>query len=282
MRATDQTNPLISAAELNAKLGQKDTKVFDIRGHWGDPPQSCFEHYQQAHIPGAIYLDWTEHFLAPNVALRLAPICSREEAQRTFKSLGISAKDLVVLYDDYHHMLAGRIWWSMRYWGFTRVMILNGGWHYWRSQNLPISTQENHAASAGTFTVSEQAHLRASIENVENRHFNTRLLDGRGPVGYAGDPADSRSGHIPGAINLPYSSLLDPKTGLFIDHESRVDLLTNTLGDISNQSIISSCGSGYAGTVLLVALMAAGIEAPLFDGSIAEWKQDFSRPLEQG
>ena len=72
-----------------------------------------------------------------DVALALASVADEAGAAQAFRALGIDGGDLVVLYDDYRHMLAGRIWWAMRLWGFAEVRVLNGGWGYW-SPNAKI------------------------------------------------------------------------------------------------------------------------------------------------
>ncbi|MBX2848040.1 MAG: hypothetical protein KTR16_06960 [Acidiferrobacterales bacterium] len=282
MSAIQHSPPLICANELQTVLGNSDIKVFDIRGAWGSPPSSSYDDYKQGHIPGAVYLDWLTLFVETGLPIGLASVVSREGAQQAFKSLGICRDDTVVLYDDYHHMLAGRVWWAMRYWGFERVKVLNGGWRHWSALKLPSSDQTSQPASAGDFVVREQPHLRVEVDGIINRSVDTMLLDGRGAIGYGGKQGDPKTGHVPGAINVPYSSLIDADTHLFKSTDEMEDVLKNILSDYEHADIISSCGSGYAGTVLLLALKQLGIDAPLFDGSFAVWKQDDARAIEQG
>ncbi|MCW9034557.1 MAG: rhodanese-like domain-containing protein [Rhodospirillales bacterium] len=284
MSIVNDGSPLISANELKEMLGEENIKIFDIRGKWGSPPTSSHDDYAKGHIPGAIYLDWVTHFLEPNTPVNLASVASQAQAQDEFKVLGISPNDTVVLYDDYHHMLAGRIWWAMRYWGFLNVKVLNGGWNHWSAENLPISVDINivEAIDEGAFIVSQQSHLRASVEEVKNRPDNVSLIDARGPINYQGNPSDPRSGHVPGAINLPYSDLLDTETGLFKDAKSLESVFNETLQGKGKANLITSCGAGYAGTVSLLALKAMGIEASLFDGSFSVWKENGALPIEQG
>jgi thiosulfate/3-mercaptopyruvate sulfurtransferase len=274
-------SPLISVAELNALLSNENVKVFDIRGKWEDPPASYAKDYEEAHIPGAIYLDWTRYFLTQGMPIGQAPVAPKEQAQEDFKQLGISANDTVVLYDDYHHMLSGRVWWAMRYWGFTNVRVLNGGWKHWLNDGLRTS-QAIATPKQGSFTVNEQPQLLADIEDVRDRNDDTHVIDARGPINYTGKPEDPRTGHIPGALNVPYSSLLDAETGLFKDKETLRELLATHFDLTSEMNFISSCGSGYAGTVFLLAMKLIGIDAPLYDGSFSEWKSYNNLPIEQG
>lgn len=281
MSAINDSSPLISAVELNDMLSREDVKVFDIRGRWGSPPTDYYDDYVKGHIPGAVYLDWTTHFLAQGLPIHLAPVASKAHAQKSFEVLGISSEDTVVLYDDYHHMLAGRVWWAMRYWGFSNIKILNGGWTQWNASGFSTST-DIHNYHAGTFNVSEQAHLRASIYDVKNKRENTYLFDARGPINYGGNPSDPTTGHIPGAINIPYSSLLDAETNIFKDESSLTAILGTALEEFDKVHLISSCGSGYAGCVLLIALQTLGVKASLYDGSFSEWKKDGTLKIEQG
>jgi thiosulfate/3-mercaptopyruvate sulfurtransferase len=281
MLFNNNNSPLVSASELNEVLGDESLKVFDIRGKWGDPPTSFHDDYLQGHIPGAIYLDWTQRFLTQDMPIGLAPVASKEQAQKDFEMLGISANDTVVLYDDYHHMLAGRLWWAMHYWGFSNVKVLNGGWKHWSSSNFPISTEQSTPAK-GHFDVNEQASLRVDTKQVRVRDGQTHLIDARGPINFAGDPSDKATGHIPRAVNVPYSSLLDETTGLFKDDESLEAVVSQRLDIQEGDAVISSCGSGYAGTVMLIALKQLGIDASLYDGSFSEWKRQPNALIEQG
>ncbi|MGI9504367.1 MAG: sulfurtransferase, partial [Geminicoccaceae bacterium] len=183
--------------------------------------------------------------------------------------------------DDYHHMLAGRIWWAMRYFGFDNVRILNGGWPAWQAKGFPVSTAEPTVA-AGTFEPEIKEHLLISLDAFLQQKDQALVWDARGSEGYRGRPDDDRTGHIPGVMNLPFRSVLDEETGFFKDDGALARLFDDDSPGWRQRRIISSCGSGYAGTVLLVALKQLGVDASLFDGSFAIWKQDPKRPIEQG
>ncbi len=276
---SDYYSPLIDANQLKKTL---DTvKIFDVRGRWSPQPLASIDAYNKAHIPGAIFLDWTTHFLQADVPTNLAAVAKKAKAQQAFKDLGICKDDTIVLYDDYHHMLAGRVWWSMRYWGFNNVKVLNGGWNNWVKQRFETSDVVPKI-TPGSFVVNQQAHLKSSLNEVVNRNNDVCLLDARGPVNYQGDSTDPRSGHIQGAINVPFSEMLDEATGLFKDKKSLENLFKQQIVNYSDSDIIASCGSGYAATVVLLALKSMDIEAPLFDDSFSVWKQDESLPIEQG
>jgi thiosulfate/3-mercaptopyruvate sulfurtransferase len=275
-----EDSPLVSAQYVLDHLEDPQVKFFDVRGVWGDQPGALTEQYMQGHIPHAIYLDWTQELITTTTAIADAPVPDIKNAHQSFQNLGISAEDTVVLYDDYDHLFASRVWWVMRYFGHPGVKILDGGWPNWQAKGYPVST-ENHTPEAGDFLPKEQHHLRVDAHEVLNRSNDTILVDGRSVESYTGLAGDARSGHIPGAINIPFKSLLDGHSGLFIDDQSLKQLFSKAGIDSQKATVMSSCGSGYAGSVILVGLKKIGIEAPLYDGSFSEWKKDPDRPVEQ-
>jgi len=287
MTKASNNTPLISVMQLQELMHQPQIKLFDVRGTWSGSREEALTEYLQGHIPRAQFLDWKTHFLQQGVPTNLAAVVTPDEALASLQQLGISADDHVVLYDNYHHMLAGRIWWSLRYLGFKSVHVVEGGWHQWQQAGLAVTTGDELREdgeveqSIQTQFLTPREHLRIDLEHLINVKETSSLIDARGPVGYSGQADNERTGHIPGAINVPFRSVLDEKTGLFKSNVEIETILTEHFGDFRKQSIISSCGSGYAGTVILLALQRIGIEAPLYDGSFAEWKQDSNRQIEQ-
>lgn len=275
-----ENSSLISAKDLANLIIQNKVKIFDVRGTWKSQARSLYNDYLTEHIPGAVFLDWTKYFIEQDVTLNLASVASFTGATESFIELGIHRDDLVILYDDYHHMFAGRLWWAMRYWGFKNVRVLNGGWSYWKSQGLPTSTDVPQITK-GSFQPQCHSDLCISLEKFLNEKEHAYVIDARGAENYAGKPEDARSGHIPGAVNIPFKLLLDEKTGLFLSLENIQHIFNRIIPKWPTTAIISSCGSGYAGTIPLLALHNLGIESCLFDGSSAVWKQDPSRKLEQ-
>ncbi|WP_299775504.1 sulfurtransferase [uncultured Tateyamaria sp.] len=276
----DAHSPLISAEQLSRLLDAPDVKLFDVRGTWSTPARALPEDYATGHIPGAAFLDWTEHFIAQDVAPGLADIADEDLATRSFATLGINADDLVVLYDSSSHMQAGRIWLAMRHWGFTNVRVLNGGWTHWTAQGLPVSTKPTVYAP-GTFAPSLHPGLKIDLDEFLDQQDMSCVIDARGPANFAGKPEDPRTGHIPGALNVPFSAMLDLETGLFLHHAGIKATLTELAPAWNAKPLIASCGSGYAATVVLLALDQIGAFGTLFDGSFAVWKQDPTRPVAQ-
>lgn len=279
-KVINSPSSLIQAEQLEGLIAEPTVKLFDLRGTWGTPARALPEDYEEGHIPGASFLDWTKHFVEQDVAIGLASVANKTGAEQAFRALGINQGDLVVLYDDNSHMLAGRIWWAMRHWGFADVRVLNGGWKYWLAQNKPVS-KESRAFKKGTFQPQKQDGLLVTLDTFLKEQDQHCVIDGRGSANFAGKPGDPRTGHIPNSLNVPFSSVLDPDTGLFLDPKTASAVLDEKAPEWRETPIIASCGSGYAATVILLALSELDRPATLFDGSFGIWKQDPDRAVEQ-
>lgn len=282
MNSSADLSPLISAFELNELAGHPEVKIFDVRGVWGRP--SLHDEYLAGHVPGASFLDWRDEFVEKKVPINLASVADAEGAQQSFKHLGINEGDTVVLYDDRYHLFACRIWWAMSYWGFdsSKVKVLDGGWSHWKSLGLPASTESHIAISAGNFQVRYNDNaLRIGLDEMIVARKDSCVIDARSESGFRGNADDPRSGHIPGSINIPYTSVLDENTGQFLDPDSIVATLNQLAPRWRQSPLVSTCGAGYAASVLTLALRLAGGNARLFDGSFSVWKQDLSRIVEQ-
>ena len=272
--------PLISADELKTVIDAPNVKIFDVRGTWASPARALPGDYDAGHIPSAVFLDWTQHFITQDVAPGLAAIAGEAEVRASFMALGINEGDLVVLYDASSHMHAGRIWLAMRHWGFENVRVLDGGWINWKNLGMQVSTVSS-VPGTGNFVPKYVPGLKLDLEEFLALHDSACVIDARGAANYAGNPDDPRSGHIPGALNVPFSAMLDPDSGTFLDADTIVKVLDERAPGWASKPLIASCGSGYAATVVLLALAMIDKAGILFDGSFAVWKQDPDRPVAQ-
>ncbi len=274
-------SPLISADLLLEVQDDPSIKIFDVRGTWSSPARGLPEDYAEGHIPNAVFLDWTQHFIALGAAPGLAAIANESEARQSFSNLGISADDLVVLYDGSSHMHAGRIWLAMRHWGFTNVRVLDGGWLNWVAKGLPVSSDAK-LPTVGAFEPVLHPGLKIDLDVFLAAKAEACVIDARGAANFAGNEEDPRTGHIPGALNVPFSAVLTSDTGEFLADADIRKTLDHLAPEWTSKPLIASCGSGYAATVILIALAKIGEKGTLFDGSFTEWKQDPNRPVAQG
>jgi thiosulfate/3-mercaptopyruvate sulfurtransferase len=277
--------PLVNSAWLEANLDQQRVRILDVRGRH---PSSSLPHakrveYADGHIPGAIFIDWEKDFVdvADPVPYQIA---SSDAFARRAGELGINQGDLVVTYDDYYGIFAARVAWSFRFFG-AEARVLDGGWRSWLDEGRPTAAAVVERPAA-TFTTRVRTPLRRSLGDVEAALVNgATLVDARPRHLYLGEPGAAGTGHIPGALSLPYQELVDGATGLFATPAAIGRLLRDAGVDPARppRELIATCGTGVSATVALIALELAGVHgAGVYDGSFSEWSADPARPIEYG
>lgn len=284
---TQPPGPFVDAAWLERNLDDRNLRVIDTRGRVpasGERPVSLRDAFEQAHIPGAQFVDWFDDFvdIDDDVPNQLAgPVRFEAAASR----LGIDEETLVVAYDDYHSIFAGRIWWAFRAMGHDRVRVLDGGLTSWRAEGRALEQTERRLP-ARRFVARPRPQLRWTIEQVAERSAATVLVDARSRERFEGRAGDLVPGHVPGAVNAPYAELVGADGLLRPVEELRAVLLRAGIDpDAPPASIVASCGSGISASVPLLALEVlapgAGAHAAVYDGSWAEWSRS-GRPIETG
>ena len=201
---------------------------------------------------------------------------SAEQFGRDVGALGVSNSATVVIYDAGGWVAAPRAWWMFLCYGHRDVRILNGGLKKWRAEGRPVQSGEVTAKPA-TFKAGYDAKRVRSIEqmiaNVKSRA--EQVIDARAADRFEGRAAEPRpgirSGHIPGALNLPYNNLFDAATGTMKPLDDLKKAFAGAGVDTA-KPIVTSCGSGVSAAVLTLALYRLGVEnTALYDGSWSEW-----------
>ncbi len=208
------------------------------------------------------------------------------EFERAVEQMGISSEDLVVVYGQTGiAMAACRVWWMFRAFGHENICILNGGLPAWEKAGLTVTTGTPPHATPGRFksrftpalVKSRAAELATAMQKP-----GVCVLDARSAERFAGTAPEPRpglaSGHIPGSVNIPFPSLLDPATGKM---KSSAELRP-LFGDAERaDEVIVTCGSGITACVLAFGFYRINKRlATLYDGSWADWgRKENSMPI---
>jgi thiosulfate/3-mercaptopyruvate sulfurtransferase len=215
-----------------------------------------------------------------------AQVAPPEKIAALFGGLGIGDDTIVVAYDDWFSMYAGRLLWVLRYYGHEGARILNGGLLAWQAEGRPISAEVPSYAPA-SFTPNPQPALRRTADQVLAGLGSDRLLiDARSDKEFRGEESRAaRGGHIPGAVNVFYQGLVSGPNQTYASPEElreRFAAAGIDLGSVEEREVVAYCNGGVSATPAALALeIATGKRVALYDGSWNEWGNDEGKPLER-
>lgn len=276
---------LISVADLAARLHDPAQhpalRIVDVRASLSDP-QAGRRLYREGHLPGARHLSLDDDLAGPvHEHGGRHPLPDLERFAATLEALGVGDAHEVVAYDDAGGMFAARLWWLLRYGGFERVRVLDGGLSAWTAAGLPL-TQELPDHPPATMTLTARPGLVVSMDEVKAALAdpNLRLFDARAPERYRGEvePLDKKAGHIPGALNKPFAENLEG------GHFKPPEALRARFAEAETaDEVILYCGSGVSAAHNVLALEEAGITgAKLYVGSWSDWSSYGENPVATG
>ncbi len=269
----DDPRTLVSTDWLAAHLKDPDLRLIDASWYLPDAGRSALAEYHAAHVPGARFFDLDEIADTRSALPHMAP--PPEKFISRMRAMGIGDGHQVVVYDGAGLFSAARVWWTFRLMGKFDVAVLDGGLPKWRAENretedMPPVLRDRH------ITVSRQNHLIKDVTQVAHaaKLREAEIIDARAAPRFRGEMPEPRpglrAGHIPGAKNVPYASLLNPDGTLKPAPELRA--VFEAAGVNLAKPAITSCGSGVTAAVLSLALERIGHRNhALYDGSWAEW-----------
>lgn len=277
------TTPLVTTEWLAQHLHDANIRLVDIRGHVAPastPPPHYFSHraeYDQSRLPNAVFVDWTKDIVLPGS--RSLDIATPAAFAALMGQLGIGDETYVVIYDDADGMFAARLWWALRYYGHEAVSVLDGGWKKWTAEGRVVTT-DLPTITPAVFTARPQPSLRVTADDLLHSDDERVLVDVRSLREFQGeDSRAARSGHIPNAIHLPRSALVQAD-GTMLPVTDLTARFAAAGVALKAPSIVTYCNSGVSASYTLLALAAAGADhVALYDGSWKDWGNNPALPI---
>jgi thiosulfate/3-mercaptopyruvate sulfurtransferase len=269
----DDPKTLVSSGWLAAHLADPDLRVLDASWYLPGSGRDARADYASAHIPGARFFDIDEIADHRSALPHMAP--PPEKFISRMRAMGVGDGHQVVVYDGSGLLSAARVWWTFRLMGKVDVAVLDGGFPKWQAEGRPVEDmapvlRDRH------ITVQRQAGLVKDVTQVahSSKLGEAEIIDARSAARFRGEAAEPRpglrAGHIPGAKNVPFATLLQQDGTL----KPVADLRAAFQGagvDLAKPAI-TTCGSGITAAILSLALERIGHRNhALYDGSWAEW-----------
>lgn len=281
MHVSSRDRVLITAEELMERLESSDPPaVLDVR--WRLDQTDGRTAFAEGHIPGAVYVSLADELTDHELTGRgRHPLPSGAALQSAARRWGISSGQPVVVYDDWHRAGSARAWWVLSAAGLSDVRILDGGLAAWRAAGGELRPGDERPR-AGDVTIVHRDLYRGALATLTADEIAAgavgTLVDARAPERFRGEiePVDPVAGHVPGAVNVPSTSLLGDG-GAFLDDGALRDRFAGLDGAVGVY-----CGSGVTAAVVLAALAATGIDAALFPGSWSQWSSETGRAVARG
>jgi thiosulfate/3-mercaptopyruvate sulfurtransferase len=289
-----EPNALISTDALSRELGGDNLRVFDCTTYLEPPPPGADDPYiavpgrssfETAHIPGADFLDIQGEFSDNATRLRfMMPQVAQLEA--AFGRHGIGASARVVLYSIGTMIWATRVWWMLKALGFDGAAVLDGGFDQWLSEGLPVEHGPAKGYPPAVFAAKPRPGRFVDKQRVlsASRDPDFVIVNALGPQFHQGFEPNryGRPGRIPGSVNVPAASLVDPQSKTFTTLDDAAAKFA-AAGVGKDRHIIVYCGGGISATVDLFLLHQLGFDdLTLYDGSMGEWAKDPALPIETG
>lgn len=260
----------ISPEALKEKLNDKQLIILDTR-----LPQI----YRQGHIKNAVNFPVGLTYHNQNVN---GKISQPEITQENFRKHGLEKNSEVVVYDNGDLVDAARLFWLLEVYGLTNVKVLDQGYDRWLDQDYPISLKDHHATPSQYIATINHKRLASKFTTqIATRNANQLVIDARGKPHYTGEKSSAkRFGHIPTAINIPFSHNFSVNNGF--TSLKPLSELEKVYTDIpKDKKLVLYCSVGRVSASNYLALRELGYDVANYDSSWNEWGNDFKLPIEK-
>jgi len=282
--------PLIDVTSLARSLATGPPPVLlDVRWRLaGSPGPPGIAAYRAGHLPGAVFVDLDRDLSGASGPGGRHPLPEAAAFQLAMRRAGVSDGRDAVVYDEADATAAARGWWMLRYFGHSRVRVLDGGYRAWVAAGQPVVTGAGGAPPPGDFTARPGGMQVLDAGGAAALARGGALLDARAGERYRGEaePVDPVAGHIPGAVSAPTAGnvLADGRFRPAPELRARFAALgvTAAAGDAGGAVAGSYCWSGVTAAHEVLALAVAGLPAALYVGSWSHWVTEPARPVATG
>ncbi|MCY1672222.1 3-mercaptopyruvate sulfurtransferase [Novosphingobium sp. SL115] len=275
---------LVSTQWLANEMGASDLRIVDASAFLPEHGRVPALEYEACHIPGAVFMDLADLVDTASAVPNTLP--PAEKFASRMQALGLGDGSRIVIYDDSPIKSATRAWFMLTMFGAQNVALLDGGIAKWKAEGRKCAQGVESLRTRHFTAWSDTSHVRTKADVLANIASKAeQVVDARGAGRFTGEVPETNpalaSGHIPGARNVPYSSLFNPDGTWKAPDAIRATF--EAAGVDLDRPVVSSCGSGMTANVVIFALHLIGKEdVALYDGSWSEWGLDPALPKATG
>lgn len=259
---------------LAEHLDAPDLILLDGSTHLPTTGRNARQEYVAEHIPGAVFFDINEVADHANPLPHMLP--GPVQFASMMKKMGIGDGMRVIAYDSSGLYSAARVWWMFRTMGHEDVAVLNGGMKKWKAEGRPVTDEPPRMRTERHFTARFNSSLVRDLDDVKAAvaSGSEQIVDARAANRFRGEVEEPRkglrSGHMPGAANVPFTTLLNDDGTL--KPADQLETAFKNAGVDFSKPVTASCGSGVTAGVLAIALAMIGHpDTAVYDGSWSEW-----------
>lgn len=268
------SDDIVSTAWLEDHLGSPDLAIIDASWHLPTAGRDARAEFRAEHIPGAQFFDIDELSDTSSPLPHMLP--SPEKFSSRMRKLGIGDGKRVIAYDSAGLFSAARAWWMFKVFGHEDVAVLDGGLRKWIADSRPLEDGPARLPQERHFTARYRGSMVKDMKDVASALSSgaAQLADARSATRFRGEETEPRpgvrAGHMPGARNVHYASLLNPDGTL--KPAAGLEAAFRAAGVDPAKPVITTCGSGITAAILSLALSEIGArDHALYDGSWTEW-----------